>query len=161
MSERKTIVKVHLNASKMRVYQTLLDKNLFAKWKVPDDMKCIVHEYHAIENGTFRISLEYTDISEMGKTYQNIDTYHGYFQKLRPFDEIIEIDEFESERKDMQGIMTITYTLIESNGETDLTIVHDNLPIGVSLEDNMLGWELALNKLTGLIDKVKYCMLLE
>lgn len=152
MSERFTVHHIHLNASKSKVYQTLLDKNLIAKWKVPDDMNCIVHEYNLFENGSFRISLEYNNINEVGKTIKNIDTYHGYFRKLKPYEEIIEIDEFESDNTDMQGVMTITYTLMEFNGGTDLTIVHDNLPIGITLEDNMTGWELALNKLYKLIE---------
>lgn len=155
MTERKTILTVHLNAPKSKVYHTLLDRNLISKWKVPDDMRCIVHDYQAKEKGTFRISLEYTDINEVGKTINNIDTYHGYFKKLKPYDEIIEIDEFETDHNDMQGLMTITYTLIESKGVSDLTIVHDNLPIGVSLEDNLIGWEIALSKLTSLIEMDK------
>ncbi len=152
MSERYTVHHVHLNASKSKVYQTLLDKNLIAKWKVPDDMNCIVHEYNPVENGAFRISLEYNNTNEVGKTIRNIDTYHGYFRKLKPYEEIIEIDEFESDNTDMQGLMTITYILIELNGGTDLTILHDNLPIGVTLEDNMIGWEMALSKLSRLMD---------
>jgi len=153
MSERYTVHHVHLNASISKVYQTLLDKNLIAKWKVPDDMNCIVHEYNPIENGVFRISLEYNNINEVGKTNKNIDTYHGYFKKLKPYEEIIEIDEFESDNADMQGIMTITYILNELNGGTELTILHDNLPVGVSLEDNMVGWEMALLKLSELMDQ--------
>jgi len=152
MSERYTVHHVHLNASKSKVYQTLLDKNLIAKWKVPDDMNCIVHEYNPVENGVFRISLEYNNINEVGKTIKNIDTYHGYFKKLKPYSEIIEIDEFESDNADMQGLMSITYILNELNGGTDLTILHDNLPIGVSLDDNMIGWEMALLKLSELLD---------
>lgn len=155
MSERKTILTVHLNSPKSKVYHTLLDKNLISKWKVPDDMKCIVHDYQAKENGTFRISLEYTVINGVGKSTQNIDTYHGYFKSLKPYDEITEIDEFETEHKDQQGLMTITYTLLESESGTDLTIVHDNLPIGVSLDDNLVGWRMALNKLTNLIEMDK------
>lgn len=152
MSERKTILNVHLKASKSKVYNTLLDKELIHKWKVPDEMKCIVHQYNAVENGTFRISLVYDDVNEMGKTFQNIDRYHGYFQKLVSNELIIEIDEFESDNDEMQGIMTITYRLSESDGGTNLTIIHDNLPIGISLSDNEIGWKMALDSLVKLIE---------
>lgn len=152
MSERRTILNVHLKASKSKVYNTLLDKELIHKWKVPDEMKCIVHQYNAVENGTFRISLVYGNVNEMGKTFQNIDKYHGYFQKLVSNELIIEIDEFESDNDEMQGIMTITYRLSESDGGTNLTIIHDNLPIGISLSDNEIGWKMALDSLVKLIE---------
>lgn len=155
MSERKTIHTIHIDASISSVYKALLDKDLIVKWKVPDNMRCYIHEYNAIENGRIRISLAYNNINEMGKTIQNIDTYHGYFHKLRPFSEIIEIDEFESNMDEMRGLMTITYTLIESNGRTDLMIVHGNIPIGISLNDNALGWGMALTKLAKLIENDK------
>lgn len=152
MAERKTILNAQIKASKSKVYHALLDKELIHKWKVPDEMQCIVHEYNAIVNGRIRISLVYDDVNEVGKTFQNIDTYHGYFKKLIPNELIIEIDEFESDDLTLKGFMTITYSLSESLKGTNLTVVHANLPIGVSLSDNEIGWKMALESLTKLLE---------
>jgi uncharacterized protein YndB with AHSA1/START domain len=152
MTDRRTVQSIQIKASKSVVYQTILEKELIHKWKVPDDMICTVHEFNPIENGSYRISLEYENINEIGKTTRNIDTYHGYFKILKPYDLIVEIDEFESDHIDLKGLMSITYTLIESNGETNLEIIHDHLPNSISLSDNLLGWQMALVKLKRLIE---------
>jgi len=47
--------------------------------------------------------------------------------------------EFESDDPDMAGEMTITYSLAEADGGTDLAGVHENLPPGVAPADNELG----------------------
>jgi len=49
--------------------------------------------------------------------------------------------------------MTITYTISESNGGTNLNIIHDNLPLGVSMSDNEIGWKMALDKFAMLLEK--------
>jgi len=38
MTMRKTTLNIHINATQAKVFNTLLDKNLIHKWKVPDDM---------------------------------------------------------------------------------------------------------------------------
>ena len=55
--------------------------------------------------------------------------------------------EFESDDPDMAGEMTITYSLAEADGGTDLAGVHENLPPGVAPADNELGWRMSLAKL--------------
>ncbi|MFE9579686.1 SRPBCC domain-containing protein [Nocardia sp. NPDC006044] len=47
---------------------------------------------------------------------------------------------------------TITYTLIEADGGTDVDAVHENLPAGVAPEDNDLGWRISLSKLAALAE---------
>ena len=48
--------------------------------------------------------------------------------------------------------MTITYTLAEAGGGTDLVGVHENLPPGVSPADNELGWSMSIAKLAKLVE---------
>ena len=50
----------------------------------------------------------------------------------------------------MMGEMSITITLRDANGGTELTAVHENLPRGVAPADNERGWRMALAKLGGL-----------
>lgn len=147
-----TRLKVHLNATRSKVYNALIDGSLIAKWKVPTEMTCHVHEFNAYEGGTIRISLTYNDANETGKTIMNTDTYHGQFIRLVPNEEIVEADEFETEDPTMQGRMTITYTLTEADGGTDLLVVHEGLPSGVMASDNEIGWRMALEKLASLVE---------
>ena len=51
----------------------------------------------------------------------------------------------------MLGAMTITMTLADANGGTDLSAVHENLPPALSGEQNALGRRLSLAKLAALV----------
>ena len=112
-----------------------------------------VHEFDAREGGSLRISLTYDAPTATGKTTAHTDTYHGRFVKLVPNEQVVEVDEFETSDPALRGEMTITITLIDADGGTDLLAVHDGLPPGVSIADNELGWDLALGKLATLVEE--------
>ena len=111
-----------------------------------------VHEFEARQGGSFRISLTYDAPTETGKTTAHTDTYHGYFVKLVPNEQVVEVTEFETDDPALRGEMKITFTLTDANGGTDVLGVHDNLPPGVSPADNETGWRMALDKLAALVE---------
>jgi uncharacterized protein YndB with AHSA1/START domain len=143
----------YINAPRERVYRALLDPRAIAKWKVPDGMTCHVHELDAREGGSIRVSLTYDEPTETGKTTAHTDTYHGRFVKLVPDEQVVEVDEFETTDPALRGEMTITITLADADGGTDLVAVHDGLPRGVSTADNETGWRMALAKLAALVER--------
>jgi uncharacterized protein YndB with AHSA1/START domain len=111
-----------------------------------------VHAFDAREGGSFRISLTYDAPMGTGKTTAHTDTYHGRFVKLVPNEQIVEVDEFETNDPAFRGQMTITITLVDAHGGTDLLAVHDGLPRGVSPADKKTGWRMALAKLAKLVE---------
>jgi uncharacterized protein YndB with AHSA1/START domain len=141
-----------MNAPRPAVYRALLDARAVAKWRVPDGMSCEVHEFDAREGGAIRISLTYTEPSRTGKTTSHTDTYHGRFVKLVTNEQVVEVDEFETTDPALRGKMTVTITLTDADGGTDLLAVHDGVPRGVSPADNERGWRLALAKLAALVE---------
>ena len=147
-----TRISRHINAPRAKVYHVLLEARGIAKWKVPDGMTCDVHAFDAHEGGLFRISLSYDTPTGAGKTTAHTDTYHGRFVKLVPNEQVVEVDEFETQDPEMRGQMTITIALADSDGGTDLLAVHDGLPRGVSSTDNDTGWRMALAKLAALVE---------
>ena len=52
----------------------------------------------------------------------------------------------------MRGEMTITVTLAEADGGTDLVALHEGLPSGVSTADNEAGWSESLARLAALVE---------
>jgi uncharacterized protein YndB with AHSA1/START domain len=144
-----THVQRHANAPRARVYRALLDARAVATWMVPDGMTSHVHEFDPREGGAFRISLTYDAPTGTGKTTEHTDTFHGRFVKLVPDQQVVEVVEFETENPAMRGEMTITITLADAEGGTDIHAVHDQLPPGLSPADNELGWQLSLRKLAG------------
>jgi uncharacterized protein YndB with AHSA1/START domain len=141
-----------MNAARARVYAALLDPKAIAKWKVPDGMTCQVHAFEGREGGTFRISLTYDALTGTGKTTAHTDIYHGRFVRLVPNEKVVEVDEFETEDPAMRGEMTITITLADAAGGTELVAVHEGLPPGVSPADNETGWRMAIDKLAALVE---------
>lgn len=152
MIRKSTRVSCHVNAPRSKVYSALVDVNAIAEWKVPTGMTSQVHKFEAREGGSIRISLSYNSPTGIGKTTAHTDTYYGHFVELVPNERVVEIDEFETSDPLMCGEMTITITLNDSGGGTDVLAMHDGLPQGVSIEDNEIGWRMALAKLTTLVE---------
>ena len=147
-----TYIRRHINAPRPVIYRVLLDAQAIAKWKVPDGMSCQVLQFDAREGGSIRVSLTYNEPTGTGKTTSHTDTYHGHFERLVPDEQVVEVDEFETTDPALRGKMTITITLADADGGTDLVAVHEGLPRGVSPADNETGWQMALTKLAALVE---------
>jgi uncharacterized protein YndB with AHSA1/START domain len=141
-----------VNAPRAQVYRALLDANAVALWMVPRGMTSHVHAFDAREGGSFRISLTYDAPTGSGKTTEHTDTYYGRFVKLVPNTQVVQEMEFETADPTMRGTMTVTFTLTDADGGTDILGVHDNLPSGISPADNETGWRMALDNLAALVD---------
>jgi uncharacterized protein YndB with AHSA1/START domain len=129
MSKNLTRVSRHVNAPRAKVYSALLDAHAVERWMVPTGMTSRVHAFDAREGGSFRISLTYDEPTGVGKTTAHIDTYHGRFVKLVQNEQVVEVVEFETADPALRGEMTITITLEDADGGTDVLAVHDGLPI--------------------------------
>ncbi|MDB4954135.1 MAG: hypothetical protein JWO36_1704 [Myxococcales bacterium] len=142
----------HVNAPRAAVYRALLDPRAVAKWMVPAGMTSHVHAFEPREGGAFRISLTYDAATGTGKTTAHTDTFHGRFVKLVQDAQVVEVVEFETDDPAMRGEMTITYTLVDAGGGTEIAGVHEGLPRGVSPADNETGWQMSLGKLAALVE---------
>ena len=120
-----TRISRRVNAPRPKVYRALLDPGAVARWMVPT-----------------------------GKTTAHTDMYHGRFIKLVPDEEVVEVVEFETADPALQGEMTITISLAEADGGTEVLAVHDRLPSGLSPADNEAGWRSSLAKLAALVEAV-------
>src|SRR5580704_14664837 len=115
-----TRVSAHMKAPRPVVYRALLDADAVAKWRVPEGMTSQVHEFEAREGGSFRVSLTYDAPDRTGKSTSHTDTYHGHFAKLVPDEQVVEVFEFETADPALAGTMTMTTTLADDGGGTDL-----------------------------------------
>ena len=141
-----------IRAPRAVVYRALLDPVDVQRWMVPDSMTSHVHGFDAHEGGGFRISLTYDIPTDAGKTSARTDTYHGKFVRLVPDEQVVQVLEFETSDPAIRGLMTVTFTLADADGGTEITGLHDNLPRGVRPSDNELGWRESLGKLARLVE---------
>jgi uncharacterized protein YndB with AHSA1/START domain len=147
-----TRVSSHINAPRAAVYRAIIDARAVESWMVPDGMTSQVHEFDAREGGRFRISLTYDEPTATGKSSAHTDTYYGRFVELVADQRVVETMEFETDAPEMRGEMTVTFTLTAVDGGTELVAVHENVPPGISAEDNELGWRMSLDKLKRLVE---------
>ncbi|WP_341677742.1 SRPBCC domain-containing protein [Niveibacterium sp. SC-1] len=148
-----TRVSCEIRAPREAVYRALIDPRAIARWRLPEDMRCEVHEFDARVGGRLRISLSYLADTGAGKTSARTDTYHGRFLELVPNERVVEEDEFETTDPALQGPMRMTITLVEREGMTVLVAEHADLPPGLSPADNETGWRMALRRLKELLER--------
>jgi uncharacterized protein YndB with AHSA1/START domain len=148
----QTRVVRRIRASRESVYRALMDADAVAAWRVPDGMTAVVHSFDARVGGRFRVSLTYEAPDGRGKTTGATDTYHGRFVELAPNARVIEELEFETSDPAFGGPMRVTTTLADVDGDTDVVVLHDGLPPGVSTADNEIGTRMALDKLAALVE---------
>jgi len=141
-----------MRAPRSAVYRALLDARAVAKWRVPTGMSGHVHEFDAREGGSFRISLTYDAPTGTGKSAAHTDTYHGHFVKLVPNEQVVEVLAFETADPELRGERTVTTTLTEADGGTDVHIVHEGVPNKVPVADNETGMRMALANLAQLVE---------
>ena len=147
-----THIRRRINAPRAAVYRALLDANAVARWMVPAGMTSQVHTFDSCEGGAFRISLTYDAPTGTGKTTAQTDTYHGRFVTLVPDEQVVEVIEFETADPALQGEMTISFTLTDAGGGTEIVAVHDGLPPDLSPGDNETGWRMSLANLAALVE---------
>lgn len=147
-----TRISTQVSAPRSAVYQALLDPEAIARWRVPAGMTSQVHEFDAREGGSFRVSLTYDAPDRTGKSAAQTDTYHGRFLRLRPDEEVVEEFEFESGNPAMGGVMTMTTTLTDVDGGTEVVILHEGVPDAVPVADNEAGTRMALANLARFVE---------
>jgi len=141
-----------VRAPRSAVNAALLDPLATATWRVPDDMTARVSEWEPVPGGRFRVSLTYRAEDRTGKTEGATDTYSGEFTKLVPDEQVVERIEFETDDPDLQGAMTMTWTLREVEGGTEVDLLHEGLPDVVPPEDNATGTRMSLTKLAAYVE---------
>jgi uncharacterized protein YndB with AHSA1/START domain len=147
-----TQVSRHISAPRSVIYQAFLDAVAIARWRVPDGMSSHVHDFDAREGGSFRISVTYDAPTRVGKSAAHTDTYHGHFVQLVTDERVVEELEFETSDPELRGTMTLTTTLTDAVGGTDVLIVHEGIPDKVPAADNELGTQMALANLAKLVE---------
>jgi uncharacterized protein YndB with AHSA1/START domain len=145
-------VSAHIHAPRAAVYRALLDADAIQEWRVPDGMTSHVHHFDPHQGGTFRVSLSYEATDHAGKSSTNTDTYHGHFAELVPNELVVEVFEFETPDPELVGTMTMTTTLSDHDGGTDVIVLHEGLPDAVPAADNEAGTRMALANLTRLVE---------
>jgi uncharacterized protein YndB with AHSA1/START domain len=150
---RSTTVSRVINVPPEAVYRAYLDQDAIAAWLPPGSMKGVVHAFDGREGGAFSMSLLYPqdDKSSRGKTSERTDTFQGRFVKLIPNERVVWATQFESDDPSFTGEMIVRTMLAPADRGTMVTIVCENIPRGIRLEDNVAGCRSTLDKLAAFL----------
>lgn len=146
-----------IKAPRKAVYQAFLDADALASWLPPGTMTGHVHTFEPREGGEIRMSLTYQNLDDSpggkgGKTSGDTDTFQGKFVELVPDEKIVWVTEFESDEPEFAGEMRITWSLADADGGTEVTVLFEDIPKGVRLEDNETGSRETLEKLAAFLE---------
>lgn len=112
-----------------------------------------IHAFDGREDRLSRISLTYDEPTSAGRSSAHTDTFRGRFVRLVPNREVVQEVQFGTTDPTMQGAMTIRYLLREDRGATVVTGLHEDLPPGVSREQNELGRRMSMGEPARLVER--------
>ncbi|TDD30534.1 hypothetical protein E1287_29080 [Actinomadura sp. KC06] len=69
-----------------------------------------------------------------------------------PDEQVVEVSQFETDDPELSGQMTMTTTLTDVDGGTEVLIVHEGIPDSVPAADNETGTRMALDDLADLVE---------
>jgi uncharacterized protein YndB with AHSA1/START domain len=143
-----------INASREALYRAFTDPAALAHWLAPGEMTGQVHEFDARVGGGYRMSLFYppSERTNRGKTAEREDRFTARFVELTPPTRIVEAITFDSTDPAFSHEMTMVVTFEKKDGGTEVTIVFENIPPGISPEDNDAGTRLSLEKLAAYVE---------
>ncbi|TDQ41013.1 SRPBCC domain-containing protein [Aureibacillus halotolerans] len=135
-------------ASPQTVYQAFLNPESLVSWLPPEGMSAHIDRFETRKGGRYRMTLTYElDQSSPGKTSENTDVSQGVFLALVPDRKIVWSIEFDSDDPAFSGEMIQTWYFEEISKGTKVTIVCENVPVGVRKEDHDEGLNSTLRNL--------------
>jgi uncharacterized protein YndB with AHSA1/START domain len=145
-----------IKASQEVVYKAFTDPKALAVWFAPGDMTAEVHHFDERVGGGYEMSLYYpaSEEASRGKSSDKEDRYTARFVELTPPSRIVEAITFDSTDAGFSGEMIMDVTFEGKDGGTNVTIVFQNIPSGIRLEDNEKGTELSLQKLARYVEEI-------
>ncbi len=138
-----------IKAPRSTLYQAFIDPVAVASWRPPEGMTARISAFEPRKGGVFRMAFTYTSTRHAvrGKTSEHSDVVEGRFLELIPDERIVERVEFESGDPAFAGAMTITTTLAEVAGGTEVTILCEDVPSGIKPADHQRGLASTLRNL--------------
>jgi uncharacterized protein YndB with AHSA1/START domain len=128
-----------IRAAPARIYAAFLDAEALARWLPPTGMAGEVLEFEPEEGGAFALRLTYREAGGQGKSSADADVVRGRFGPLVPDREVVWLTAFESDDPRFAGTMRMNWRLVPAAGGTEVEVMAENVPEGISAEDHAEG----------------------
>jgi len=143
-----------IKASPHAIYRAHLDPQAIARWRAPKGMTAKVDVFEPRAGGAYRMALVYDRPSPgvRGKTSEDADVFEGRFAELVPDQRIVEVVRFESDDPAFAGEMRLTTSLAPKAEGTEVTVLAENVPRGISAADHAAGIASSLANLAAYVE---------
>ena len=123
------------------IYRAFLEPAAVAAWRPPKGMSAKVFAFEPRAGGGYRMAFVYDDGGKAnpGKSSEDADVFEARFAELVPDARIVEVVRFQSDDPDFAGEMTLTTTLHAIPQGTEVTVLAENVPRGITAEDHAVG----------------------
>lgn len=139
-----------IKASPQTIYDAFLSREAVSRWLPPDGATMEIDVFETRIGGRFRMMLTFTATS--GKSSQYTDIVEGRFVDLVPRKRIAQEFEFVSDDPAFAGKMTMTWKLDAVSDGTNVTVVADDVPRGISRADHEAGINSSLANLAAFVE---------
>jgi uncharacterized protein YndB with AHSA1/START domain len=138
-----------IKAAPATIYSALIDPEALISWLPPRGMSATIEHFDARPGGRYRMVLTYDAESgaSAAKSRANADIVEGEFVRLERNREVAQKVEFESDDPAYAGAMTMTWRLEPASDGTQVSIVAEDVPSGISAEDHTAGMASSLENL--------------
>lgn len=135
-----------IKAPRERIYLAFTDPDAYAKWIPPHGFTGKVHKMDARVGGTYRMSF-----STINRSWTQF--FGGKYIELKPYEKIVHTDKFETDDPTQQSEMTVTITLKDVKGGTEVNILQEGIPKGPAADGAPIGWGQSLDNLQRLCEQ--------
>lgn len=138
-------VKLHyvLMASPEKIYRAFTEHDALARWMAPDGFTCLIHSMEVKIGGKFKISFKNFTTGEY-------HSFGGEYLELIPNKKLVYTDAFDDPH--LQETITTTAIVQKVSCGTDLTIIQENIPNMIPIQQCYLGWQQSLQYLAKLVE---------
>ena len=143
-----------IKASRHVLYAAFMDPDALLAWLPPAGMKGAIRAFDSRQGGGYLMTLTYLDpaAAGRGKTTADTDLVNVRFVELIPDEKIVQRGDFVTDDPAFTGEMTITWTFTDAAGGTEVVVVAENAPVGVSPDDHAAGMRSSLDNLAAFVE---------
>lgn len=117
-----------------------MEREALERWLPPDGMSGRIDRFDPRQGGGFRMELTYLESADdPGKTSASSDVTEVEFAVLEPDARVVWRIDFASDDPFFAGTMTMTWTLNEVEGGTEVSVFAEDVPPGISASDHEAG----------------------
>jgi uncharacterized protein YndB with AHSA1/START domain len=141
-----------IKASPKALYQAFVTAAALERWLPPLGMSGEMLEFEPRPGGHYRLILRYDDAGISGKSGDNADIVEARFVALEPDRLVVQAVDFVSDDPQFAGTMIMSWVLTPLGDGTEVAIIAENVPAGISAADHAEGMASSLDNLAAYVE---------